>query len=68
MEQKNDTLVGIISGILGGSIYANFADITWQTVWANAGHVLWLGFIALFSGTMGVIGKHWAQKYLKRKK
>lgn len=67
MEQNNDNLVGFISGIAGGVTYLFFAGITWVTAWENVGNILWLGFVALFSGVMGVLGKHWAGKYLKRK-
>ena len=66
-HSKWDNTIGFFSGIFGGSMYVKFAGITWQSAWESMGHVLWLGFIALLSGAMGVLGKHLAQKYLKRK-
>lgn len=67
MEQKYDNITGFISGIFGGIAYINFANITWETAWESIGHLLWLGFIALFTGAMGVAGKHLITKWFKRK-
>lgn len=56
-----------VSGIAGGGLYITLGKIDWQVLFNSLGSLLWLGFIALFSGAMGVLGKHLASKYLKRK-
>ena len=68
MGQKYDDLTGFISGLAGTTLAINLAGITWQSAWESFGQILWLGFIALFSGGMGVLGKHLITKYLNRKK
>jgi hypothetical protein len=68
MKHPIDDIVGFLSGFAGGGLYAKLMGITWYTAWENLGQIIWIGFIALFSGIMGVIGKHLATKYLKRKK
>jgi len=68
MEQKYDDLTGFISGLAGTTLAINLAGITWQSAWESFWQILWLGFIALFSGGMGVLGKHLITKYLNRKK
>lgn len=68
MEQKYDELTAAISGIVGGFISIHLMGITWQTAWEYLGQLLWVGFIALFTGGMGVVGKHFVSKWLKPKK
>jgi hypothetical protein len=68
MKHPIDDIVGLVFGIAGGGIYAKLMGITWQFAWQSLGHIIWIGFIAVFSGAMGVIGKHLATKYLKLKK
>lgn len=65
MKHPIDDIIGFISGLFGGGIYL---AINWQRVWDGVGNLLWLGVIAMFSGAMGILGKHLASKYLKRKK
>ena len=68
MQQKYDELTGFIFGTAGGFGAVNLLGITWNTAWQNVGQLLWVGFIALFTGGMGVLGKHLVTKWLKRKK
>lgn len=63
-----DDIVAFVSGIAGGSAYLKIAGITWQDAWQNIEHLLWLGFVAMFTGAMGVIGRHLIIKYFKKKK
>lgn len=67
MIQKYDELTAFLSGIAGSLLAINLAGITWETAWANLGNLLWLGFIAMFSGAMGVLGKHLINKLMRRK-
>ena len=66
MEHNNDGLIGFLSGITGAGFAAHLLNITWDTAWQNLGQLLWLGFIALFSGAMGVLGKHMVGKLIKK--
>jgi hypothetical protein len=68
MKHPVDNIIGFFSGIAGGGAYAMFANITWRSILDNAGQLMWMAFVALVSGGAGVIGKHLADKYLKRKK
>lgn len=68
MKHPIDDIVGFFSGLFGGSVAAWVMGITWQNAWESAGKLLWLGFVAMFTGGMGVLGKHLIQRYLKRKK
>lgn len=66
---SSEGLTGAIFGYIGGSGAAYFLGITWKTAWENLGGLLWVGFVALFTGAMGAIGAHLVKKYLlKRKK
>lgn len=67
MEHNNyEDLVAFISGILGTILAINLAGIEWEAVWANVGDLLWLGMVAAFSGAMGVLGKHFIGKLIKK--
>jgi len=70
MEEKYDAITAFFSGIIGSALAIHFelAQINWASIFENAGHMIWLGFVALFSGGMGVLGKHLITKYLNRKK
>lgn len=67
MEQNNyEDLVAFISGIIGTMLAINLAGIGWDAVWTNVGDLLWLGMVAAFSGAMGVLGKHFIGKLIKK--
>lgn len=68
MEEKYDKLTGFIGGILGGGFYFHFMDLTWEQIWSNALNLVWLGVVALFTGGMGVLGKHLVSQYLLKRK
>ena len=66
MGFKYDDVVGAISGIIGGILAINLADINWDTIMLNLGQLLWLGLIAAFSGAMGVLGKYIINRIIKK--
>ena len=68
MHEKYDELTAFISGIIGGSVTIHIIGISWQDILSNVSNLLWIGFVALFTGGMGVLGKHIVTKILKRKK
>lgn len=68
MNYNTDDIIAAGSGLVGGLVTTVLMDITWQSAWENLGHLLWVGFVAMFTGAMGVIGKHLIDKFLKRKK
>ena len=67
MKHPIDDIVGFFSGLFGGSVYAFIAGITWQNAFDSLGKLLWLGFVAMFTGGMGILGKHLVQKHLLKK-
>ncbi len=68
MKHPIDDVVAFFSGLFGGSMYAFIAGITWTSLFENALQLFYLGFIAAFTGAMGVVGKHLIGKYLNKKK
>lgn len=65
MNQRFDDLTAFLSGLVGAILAINLMDITWDIAWENLGRLLWLGFVALFSGAMGVLGKHLISKLIR---
>lgn len=68
MHEKYDEITAFISGLIGGVATIHIMDITWNDVWNNAGQLIWVGFVALFTGGMGVLGKHLVTLLIKRYK
>ena len=68
MHQKYDELTGFLAGLVGGGLTIHLMDITWKDIFNNAGQLVWVGFVALFTGLMGVLGKHVASSIIKRYK
>lgn len=68
MKHPIDDIVAFFSGVTGAGIYSAILGITWTDVVHSAGQILWLGFVAMFTGGMGVLGKHWVTKLLKKRK
>lgn len=65
-----DYIVGGI-GAAVGLIATNLLGVTWQTFSDSVTHLVWVGFIAFFSGIMSVLGKKAIEKFMdkmKRKK
>lgn len=67
MNSMNDTVAALF-GIVGGIITSLIMGITWQNAWENAGNLLWLGFVAMFTGGMGIVGKKLVEKYWDKRK
>jgi len=65
MNERFDDLTGFLSGLIGAALAIGLMDITWNIAWENLGRLLWLGFVAGFSGAMGVLGKHLISRLLK---
>jgi hypothetical protein len=68
MKHPIDDIVAFISGLGGSSIYAWVCGITWESAWDSTAKLLWIGIVALFSGAMGVLGKHLMGKLFKKKR
>lgn len=68
MEYQNENGTAFISGIAGTVLYKMLIGINlnWQTVEEAILNLLWVGTVAAFSGAMGVIGKHYVGKLIKR--
>lgn len=65
---SGEDISGAVFGFLGGAGAVHFMEITWQTAWENLGSLLWVGFVALFTGAMGAVGAHLVKKYLLKRK
>lgn len=63
-----EQISGVVWGLIGGRIGMYIMGITWDRLLSEGGHVLWLGFIAFFTGAMGALGTHLAKKYIINKK
>lgn len=68
MKHPSDDIVGFLSGLLGGTVCVHLANFTFDDIWSNAVNFMVLGITAMFTGGMGVLGKHLVQKYIMRKK
>jgi len=68
MKHPIDDIIAFVSGTFGGSLYMVIAGITWQSFFDSALQMLWVGFVAAFTGAMGVVGKHMIGKYINKKK
>lgn len=68
LKHPADDIVGCVSGLFGGVLYIHFAGVTWQNAFENIGKLCWVGFVAFFTGGMGILGKHVVQKYILKKK
>lgn len=68
MKHPSDDIVGFLSGLLGGTLCVHIANLTFADIWSNAANFLILGVTAMFTGGMGVFGKHLVQKYLLHRK
>lgn len=65
---NQEEAAGIIGGLVGGISAIHLMGITWETAWSNLGHLLWVGFVALFTGAMGALGTHLVKKYIIKNK
>ena len=61
-----DLIVGV-AGAIVGVLTSFFLGITWQIVFESVANLIWLGFVALFTGAMSVVGKRLIEKYYKSK-
>ena len=67
-----EKMIAWICGMAGGCLaYANahlmFIDL-WGTIQDKLLSILWAGFVAFFTGAMGVLGKRMIEKLFKKKK
>lgn len=65
---NHEEAAGIIGGLLGGIGAIHFMGITWETAWSSLGHLMWVGFVALFTGAMGALGTHLVKRYIIKSK
>jgi nicotinamide riboside transporter PnuC len=65
MKHSSDNIIGLFSGLIGGSTYA---WISWNAFFEGAAKLMWVAIIAAISGAAGVAGKYLMNKYIKRKK
>lgn len=68
MEQSNENGFAFMSGIAGTVIMKIILGVplNWQNVEDAILDLLWVGAVAAFSGAMGVLGKHYVGKLIKR--
>lgn len=68
MEYQNENGTAFLSGIIGPALIKIFIgfNLNWQTVEDAVLNMLWIGVVAAFSGGMGVLGKHYVGKLIKK--
>lgn len=69
MEYQNENGTAFLSGIIGHILINNILigiHFDWQTVSDAVINLAWIGTVAAFSGGMGVLGKHYVGKLIKR--
>ncbi len=68
MEHQNENGIAFLSGITGTVLLKVITgmNFTWDTVFEALLNLAWVGTVAAFSGAMGVLGKHYVGKLIKR--
>lgn len=67
-QHAGDYATAFISGIFGSGLYARIMGINWLNLFNSVAHAAGTIALAIITGAAGILGKHWAEKLLKRKK